>query len=271
MLIAETIRQVGALLAHAKFDVPLGHHFLMWDLSYTAVPGALDAGPTPTELTLRVSCHDLTMRGKQLSSLRYRAEVWHDATRIAVGSAGYNCTSPAVYRRIRGERPLTLSGPLPPPLDPAAVGRKDVRDVVLSDPAEAELADQAAGRSCQVTDLATRAAIRCGATANGVRRRWLLRVDTTHPVFFDHPVDHVPGMMLIEAARQAAQALLGPEPVQPFAVESTFERYAELNVPCWIEAELAGTDAAGNPMVSVTGQQNGEPLFSATVATHPLG
>lgn len=29
-----------------------------------------------------------------------------------------------------------------------------------------------------------------------------IHVDREHPFFFDHPVDHVPGMLLIEAARQ---------------------------------------------------------------------
>ncbi|WP_442819295.1 AfsA-related hotdog domain-containing protein [Streptomyces sp. NBC_01236] len=36
--------------------------------------------------------------------------------------------------------------------------------------------------------------------------RWQLRVDTTHPALFDHLVDHAPGILLLEAARQAARA-----------------------------------------------------------------
>ncbi len=269
MLIAETIRQVGALIAHAKFDVPLGHHFLMWDLSYAALPDTLAAGPAPTDLILRVRCHDLTRRGKQLSSLRYGAEVWRGATRIAVGSAGYNCTSPAVYRRIRGDRPLAISVPLAPPVDPGTVGRTRSADVVLTDPVTPEPPARPS-RNASVTDLTARVAGRSGATGPGSRRRWPLRVDTAHPVFFDHPVDHVPGMLLLEAARQAAQAALGPDPVQPVAIESTFERYAELTLPCWIEAEAGRPDAAGNTPVAVIGQQNGIPLFAATVTTRPL-
>ncbi|WP_142212826.1 AfsA-related hotdog domain-containing protein [Streptomyces sp. SLBN-118] len=31
--------------------------------------------------------------------------------------------------------------------------------------------------------------------------RWQLRVDTTHPILFDHLVDHAPGMLLLEPAR----------------------------------------------------------------------
>ncbi|MFF8732844.1 AfsA-related hotdog domain-containing protein [Streptomyces sp. NPDC015171] len=34
--------------------------------------------------------------------------------------------------------------------------------------------------------------------------RWQLRIEQDHPVLFGHPVDHAPGMLLLEALRQAA-------------------------------------------------------------------
>lgn len=251
MLLAETIRQAGVLLAHVRFGVPLGHHFVMWNLSYDVSDRALAAAPEPTELTLRVSCDDLTWRGRQLAAFRYRAEVWRGTTRIATGGASSNCTSPAVYRRIRGDRPLVPDVPLTPAVPPALVGRDDDAHVVLTDPANGSGID--------------------GTTADGPRGRWLLRVDTGHPLYFDHPVDHVPGMMLLEAARQAAQALLGPVPIHPVRMTSSFERYAELAVPCWIDAQAGPTDPAGRTGVTVTGRQNGVQLFSAALTTVPLG
>jgi hypothetical protein len=36
--------------------------------------------------------------------------------------------------------------------------------------------------------------------------RYAVIVDQTHPAFFDHPVDHVPGALVIEIYRQAAIA-----------------------------------------------------------------
>lgn len=279
MLIAETVRQSGMLLVHAEFNVPLDHHFLLWDISFTSSPGALAAGPTPTDVTLRVRFHDMNLHGRQLSSFRVRAEIWRGPVRVAVSSSGSNCISPAVYRRIRGDRPLTLTTPPAAPLDPETVGRRDVRDVVLADPAAVEPLDRDNGHA-RVTDLADRAASRSegarGASRSEggrseTRRRWPLRVDTTHPFFFDHAVDHVPGMLLVEAARQAAQALLGPRPVQPIGIETTFERFAELTVPVWIEAETGQTDASGDTPVRVSGHQDGEVVFTATVTTRPLG
>lgn len=250
-LIAETVRQIGALLGHTEYGVPLGHQFLMWDMSYQAAPGALAAGPAPTDLTLQVVC-EIARRGKQLSAMRYRASLWDGATRIATAAAGYNCLSPAVYRRVRGDRPLSVHASLPPlpdPVDPATVGRRDAEHVVLGDPG-------AAGRD--------------EAGADSGVHRWLLRADTAHPTLFDHPLDHVPGMVLLEAARQAAQAVLHPEPVLAVGLSSSFAHYAELDAPCWIEARPGTRDAEGATPVHVTGTQGGKELFTATVAAHPL-
>jgi hypothetical protein len=101
--------------------------------------------------------------------------------------------------------------------------------------------------------------------------RWQLRVDTAHPALFDHPLDHVPGMMLLEAARQATVATLGPS-CMPLEITSEFRRYTELSSPCVIETcriPTAGT--APGQSVLVTGHQNGELAFRclATVPAPP--
>lgn len=66
-------------------------------------------------------------------------------------------------------------------------------------------------------------------------------VDPHHPYFFEHPVDHVPGLLLIEAVRQtgiaAVHQILGV-PLDAAMVVDTFEvafqRYAELDVPLFV-------------------------------------
>jgi hypothetical protein len=238
LLIAETVRQGGTLLAHTEHGVPLGHHFLMSSLEYTSVRDALTAEPVPSEVELHITCHDIVQRGKQLS-MRYRAHVWLGQLRVAVASASYQTLSPSVYRRIRGERPVTNEVALPPAVDPDLVGRRDSRDVVLS--------------------------------GSGTGHRWLLRADTSHPIFFDHPVDHVPGMLLLEAARQAAQAVMHPVPVQALGMASSFAHYVELNAPCHIEAEVGQRGSDGNTPVVVTAVQSDQTVFSCTVTTRPLG
>lgn len=105
----------------------------------------------------------------------------------------------------------------------------------------------------------------------GEPHRWQLRLDTRHPVLFDHMVDHVPGMVLLEAARQAATATLGHASL-PLAVTSQFQRYVELDAPCLIEAHRippTGTGAAGAESVLVTAHQDQTPVFRCTVTMAP--
>nr|WP_042507633.1 ScbA/BarX family gamma-butyrolactone biosynthesis protein [Streptomyces sp. SID5468] len=246
LLIAETIRQAGSLLAHAEYGVPLGHQFLMWALSFSAEPGGLTAEPVPTEPVLRITCAPV-VRGGQLAAMRYHATVWRGDVCVAKGHAAYSCTSPAVYRRLRGGRSFPRHLALPAPVDPRVVGRTGVQHVVLGVPGPRHLPP--------------------GTRAFPHARRWLLRTDTAHPTLFDHPVDHVPGMVLLEAARQAAHAVSHPAPVLITEASAAFTRYAEFDPPCWIEAEPGVPDTDGTTAVAVTGTQQGETVFTATVRT----
>ncbi|MFG2772124.1 ScbA/BarX family gamma-butyrolactone biosynthesis protein [Streptomyces sp. NPDC048350] len=235
LIAAETIRQAGSLLAHAEFGVPLGYNFLMWELGFAVHPERLRVESTPATLDIEVACSDIKRRGANLAGLRYEAVVRRDGHTVATGGASFTCTSPRVYERLRAER-LGRGRPQPPltaPTAPQTVGRVSPMDVVLS--------------------------------PTGEQGRWQLRVDTRHPVLFEHPVDHVPGMMLLEAARQATAATLG-SPTLPLSVTSTFARYAELDASCMIEARrLPGSGTDREESVLVTAHQEGEPVFRATV------
>ncbi len=247
LLITETIRQAGLLLAHAELGVPLEHQFLMWDLSADVVPEVLRVGGAPAALDIDVVCGDLKRRGGRLTGAHYDMVIRRDGEVAARGGATFTCASPAVYRRLRAAgrtgagAPVPL--PLPSPAPPGEVGRGSAADVVLS---PLPGADQLPGAG-----------------------RWRLRADTTHPALFDHPVDHVPGMVLLEAARQATTALLG-RPCLPVGLTGEFSRYVELDRVCTIDAcELPGGSLAGRKRVRVTGRQDGARVFRATVTAVP--
>ncbi|MCX4545914.1 ScbA/BarX family gamma-butyrolactone biosynthesis protein [Streptomyces sp. NBC_01565] len=240
LLLIESVRQSGSLLAHSEYGVPFGHQFLMWDMSFIAAPEALLVSPVPTEVELRIACRDIVRRGRTIASMRYEVSVWRDGAPLATASAGYSCTSPAVHRRLRGERPTTTDRTPPPAIDAARVGRAATPGHVVLAPAD-----------------------------GGRARLWELRVDTAHPIFFDHPVDHVPGMVLLESARQAAHAATRLPDALVLGMASTFERYAELDAPCWIEADVAHPDAAGDIAVAVRGTQQDRQVFTADLVLRP--
>ncbi|MEZ0093263.1 ScbA/BarX family gamma-butyrolactone biosynthesis protein [Streptacidiphilus sp. EB129] len=268
LLLAETIRQAGLLVSHAEFGVPLNYQFLMSDLSYDTALAALAVSDTPTELELQLNCRDIRRRGTRLTGMRYDVAVLREGAALAHGQAGFTCLAPAAYRRIRGEQALGTAANrlgetgtggtghgfaaghgfgmgvdafLPPAELPRIVGRTSVGDVVIS-PSE-----------------------------SGSR---LLRVDQSHPTLFDHPVDHVPGMVLLEAARQFALAELHPLPVVPTGMQARFQHYVEFDQPCVLRASTAMTDEAdlraGITPVLVTGYQADEPVFDCLVTTRTL-
>jgi 2-oxo-3-(phosphooxy)propyl 3-oxoalkanoate synthase len=242
LIAAETIRQAGILLAHAEYGVPLDHRFLMWDLTVEVTPQRILLGTAPASLDIEVVCKDVKRRRGDLCGLRYETSVLRDGHLAATGSARFTCLSPAVYRRLRSARaePGSLRpAPLTAPLAPQSVGRLSPTDVVLSPTGEPD--------------------------------QWQLRVDTRHPVLFDHPVDHVPGMLLLEAARQATVAHLG-RPCLPLSTSGEFLRYAELDAPCMINARSVPEPGAGrHTRVLVTGHQEGAPVFRAVVAVAAPG
>ncbi|AXL89644.1 gamma-butyrolactone biosynthesis enzyme [Streptomyces sp. CB09001] len=239
MLLVESVRQIGSLLAHAEFDVPFGYQFLMSDLSVSADPELFRADAVPTDVEMHTLCRDVVRRGRSLREMRYDVTVRRGNEVRATASAAFRCMSPDVYRRLRGERPTDCHRTPPPALDPAAVRHGSPWHVLLGEPAPA------------------------------TPGRWELRVDTAHPTYFDHPTDHIPGMVLLEAARQAAHAVTGLPCALLSDVRADFARYAEFDSPCWVTATVEGHGTRGELPVRVCGSQEGETVFTADLVLRP--
>ncbi|MFE9256582.1 ScbA/BarX family gamma-butyrolactone biosynthesis protein [Streptomyces sp. NPDC006879] len=242
LLLAETVRQTFPLLSHVAYDVPFGHH-LIWDFyRYTLTPDALATGERPAEITLHLDC-EATFRGNRFAGLSMQVLAVRDGVQLGRAEARFSSHTPTIYRRWRGahadlERTLAAVVPLPLPVPAHRVGRDRSADVTLS--------------------------------ATEDPGRWQLRVDTSHPVLFDHPCDHIPGALLLEAARQAAHALPFPTMAVPTSMDVSFSRFAELDMPCWITAEHLPETRPGRARIHVTARQDGREVFSATVGTEHL-
>jgi 2-oxo-3-(phosphooxy)propyl 3-oxoalkanoate synthase len=246
LLLSETVRQTFPLLMHAAYGVPFGHQLSWSRFNFAVNPMAMRVECNPAELELKVRCSDIVYRRSLPASLSLTAEVIRDGALLAVASTHFGCIAPTVYRRLRADHAdvadVFTHAPDPAlPLAPWIVGRESVRDVVLAPPAR--------------------------------KGRWQLRVDTMHPILFDHAVDHVPGMLLMEAARQAVHAL-DPSAgmLFPLSMDTTFHRYVEFDSPCWIEAErLAPRAGEPDDVFRVTALQGGEPAFTADITTSRVG
>ncbi|MFF7767154.1 ScbA/BarX family gamma-butyrolactone biosynthesis protein [Streptomyces massasporeus] len=234
MIVGETLRQASMVLAHAEFGAPADTHFVMWDLTVHVDPSALLLADAAEPVEFDVVCSEVRRRGRGLHSMRTTMEFRRAGRLVARGTGSTGCTSPRAYRRLRAGRLNATDTPVPllPGISPQTAGRTRTEDVVLAP-----------------------------ADRPGV---WHLRVDTGHPVLFPRPNDHVPGMVLFEAARQAATAASGLRPFLPITMTSRFTRYAELHSPCRIETELLD-ERPGEVTVRVSGRQDGEPVFTAAL------
>jgi 2-oxo-3-(phosphooxy)propyl 3-oxoalkanoate synthase len=231
-LVLETIRQTTLLVSHAELGVPMGHHFVMWELCHSLDADLLSRGTAPEGVTLDVEVTELRRRGAVPASVAMEMTIRMAGHAVGSGSIRFNITSPAAYDRIRGTVPRsddpTLVAALPDPVDPPTVHHTRECDVVLADTDEPG--------------------------------RWQLRADPANELFFDRVNDHIPAMVLVEAAQQAANMLLPWGRFHPSASEMNFSRYVEFGVPCRIEAH-PHTAEDGTTSVSVTGHQDEQLAF----------
>ncbi|MFD7066169.1 ScbA/BarX family gamma-butyrolactone biosynthesis protein [Streptomyces sp. NPDC059913] len=242
LLVAESVRQTVPLLSHAAYDVPFGHRQTWSTFRYEIDPAALAVTDGPAEVEMDIRCSDVVRRAGRLSSVRMHVEMYVDGRPLGWAETAFANLTPTVYPRLRGpyadiDEAVRRSVPQAPPMAPGQVGRSRFADVVLSP-----------------TDVPLRAG---------------LRVDHAHPFLFDHPVDHAPGMLLLEAARQATHSATGARPVIATAMDATFSQYVEFDAHCWIQAS-PGERTDGRERVRVEAEQNGTLAFTALVTATPL-
>ncbi|WP_307867234.1 ScbA/BarX family gamma-butyrolactone biosynthesis protein [Saccharothrix coeruleofusca] len=228
MLLAETIRQAALVIAHQVFGVPLDWKFMSHETSYQITTAGLALGARPADILLSVTCRDIKRRGNRVAGMGMDITCHRDGRQIGSGSVNWSCVTSAAYQRLRAgkiEQGAVPEEP-PPPVAKVQVGRDRSRDVVLS-PLD-----------------------RAGS--------WLLRVDRHHPVLFDHPVDHVPGMVLHEAARQAAALLINWPGLVPVACRFTFDKYVEFTCPVVVTPVRCAPTTSGALGVGVKIEQDGQ-------------
>ncbi|WP_312986348.1 ScbA/BarX family gamma-butyrolactone biosynthesis protein [Crossiella cryophila] len=208
LLVLETIRQAGLLVAHTGWGIPLDHRFVMRGMSFAVDSSALRVRDRPVEIQLLVRTRDPRVRPGHTSTLAVEVELYRDGDRFGQGSGSLGALPPAVYARLRPPRvPRQPVRERPEPVPPWLVGRHDARDVLL--------------------------------TSVNKSNRWGLLVDATHQGLFDHPVDHVPGMVVFAAMSQAVRAVVGPGYLA--SCQARTSRFVELDRP----AEVSVLRTAG--------------------------
>ncbi len=237
MLYAETCRQAVLLIAHRAYGIPLGHSFLSDRKTYTVDAAGLSTVGRPVDVVLQATAHDVQYRGKKnVAGMRIDFDCFRGGHHIGTTSESWRCVSPAVYRRLRGDHfaATPFQTKVRPTVAPELVGRERAEDVLVAETA--------------------------------TPGTWSLQFDPDHAVLFDHSVDHMPGMVLMEGARQAALLTVGDPRALPVRTDFQFDSYVEFDAECMLLAEECGTAEDGARMVRVAVQQNGEAVAGGTLA-----
>ncbi|WP_158692680.1 ScbA/BarX family gamma-butyrolactone biosynthesis protein [Streptomyces roseochromogenus] len=241
-LVSETMRQAGILVGHVAYDVPKGHSFVMNELSHTVDWEALAPADTRTRLDLEVNCLEVRRRGRTLFGVRGTMVLRREGREVASGTFDYRCMSPGVYRRLRAEARSSEDPALPAlpaPVEPVAVGRVRPQDVVIA--------------------------------SSGLPGTFLLRAERDHPVLYDHPLDHVPGMAIIEAMRQTAQAVTGLSGAVTARMQTAFSHYVEHDLPCYLTTGTPTRPDGGAVEVPVQVWQRDQEAARGVIPLSPCG
>ncbi|MFE7603315.1 ScbA/BarX family gamma-butyrolactone biosynthesis protein [Streptomyces sp. NPDC057494] len=217
MLLVETVRQAGIFLSHRYHDVPLGHHFIFKALSLRiSDPAALRVGCGPLAAVFDVKVvTPAGARNPRRFDARFDMVIEVGGRECARASAGVVVIDGVRYGRLRQRGRLTET--VRPagqehgtPAYGTEAGASDDRGVLRPVPA-AEARNRPAGT-----------------------REWRLHVDPAHPGYFEHPSDHVPGMLLLEAFRQAARQTAGGAALT--SLDAEFAVFGELAEAVTVEA-----------------------------------
>jgi 2-oxo-3-(phosphooxy)propyl 3-oxoalkanoate synthase len=245
-LLVETLRQAAIHLSHGWYGVPRDRRFVLLSLDFdTGVGELLHRGRMPLPVVLDVACAPRTISPRRFA-MTARADLWIDGALCGSAGMSWEAVHPRSYELLRGRvgGPARATGarPAPIPLPAPAVGYWDERDVLLA------------------------------ADADGPGETWRLRLDRDHPVLFDHDTDHIPGIVLLEAFRQAARAAgpcvgsaPGPRLWTATSASAAFESFGELDVPVAITARPARDGGGGSRDVGVwlRARQEGRTLATA--------
>ncbi|MYS46028.1 lactone biosynthesis protein, mmfl [Streptomyces sp. SID5998] len=218
VLLAETARQAAIHLSHRFLDVPHGTPFVLSTLSVGLTRALPPLRGGQLAVGLDVVCRPPAEGARRLR-LELQADVLVHHRRTGRVRVRWEPMEPSRYallrRRVEGSPQQEPPRSAPPcvPVPAARVGQLAERDVlVAADPLRAD--------------------------------RWWLRLDQEHSVLFDHESDHVPGMALVEAFRQASQAAAADGAAGAVTLlDVQFTAFGALEAPVAITMEPVGPDA----------------------------
>ncbi|MDT0307368.1 AfsA-related hotdog domain-containing protein [Streptomyces sp. DSM 44917] len=257
LLIVEVLRQAGVFVAHQHLDVELDTAFIFKTLSYRVISlEAMRIGPRPGEAVISMEVNADRNRAGRVLGFEFTGTLSIDGVPALEGSGALTFVSKRAFGMLRAKGRERVETATPGSAlvsrlarsAPATLGRRDPRNVVITEPTVAP---------------------------SGAALARLV-VDTGHPHLFDHKLDHVPGNLQLEGARQIAVAAVArlhglyPEQLVITALKGDFTEFAELDLSTSVHAQVDGVRHAKDlgmlsVPVEVRMEQSGSVVSRVTV------
>ena len=242
LFFTELGRQASLAVTHAFLKVGLDDVFI-FEGSHAALADTVWRSPRPASdsVAIEIRIQDLTRRKNDaIARVVTEHTMWIGSHPVFSGTGAFTIQPAAVYQRLR-RRHAPVADLDAARHDPNAAcsarGSHSLRpNVTISAPSRGESANE--------------------FTSSIV-------VDQTHPYFFDHPCDHVPGMLLLEACAQLAVAAhresTGLHVFGIAAYATTFTQFVDCDSPVTLTAQVNATPGlnASHHSVSLCISQKG--------------
>ncbi len=229
-------RQASVAVSHRFFGVPMDYCFIMGGSAiellgqYRGQEDEVGAGKIAIEIRVR----EKQLRKGTLTTAQAEYALFSERSQVIRGTGSWNLQPRPLFERVRrsalvnlpaGEEPVRF-----PTVEPVALGRRDASNVVISYPEK----------------------------LRGQRFSARLQVDLEHPFFFDHPLDHVPGILMFEGCSQLAMLSIAratrsrAKDLVLDACEIRFDQFAELSLETELEAHIEGLSSEENQRGTAT-------------------
>ncbi|MFI8565192.1 AfsA-related hotdog domain-containing protein [Rhodococcus sp. NPDC078407] len=213
LMVAEALRQAISLFCHVDHGVPLDHVVFI-EHSRFEILDPLSVDDIDDSLVAESITTDVTFEDDSMDNVKLSARLLNGDRLVAFGSASVRSIGPEVYSKFRTS---AMADPhfrfLPAGtevVDPSTVGRLDPSDVVLA-----------------------------RHTSDG---SLFVAPDPRNLAMFDHSVEYLPGVTLLEAARQALRLVTGTPTLDFTTCEVRFMGFAEWAKPCSVIVDTDSTD-----------------------------
>lgn len=222
LLVAECLRQAISLFSHVDHGVPLDHVILIRQFRYELLDVLSVDHPADTLIVESSTTEAQPTSGGEAQPISSGVDEVRMSVRlvgidgvIATGTASVHSIGPEAYSTFRspsdGEAPHFRRLPAGTDvLSPESVGRVDESEVLL-----------ARHRSDGTLFCAP---------------------DPRNLALFDHAVEHLPGVTMLEAVRQALRFATGAPQLDFRSLSVTFMRFTEWSDPCSITVDLDAAD-----------------------------